>query len=766
MSSLLVPWLAFPAVLLVLSLGCGLLVERGAGTRLAGPLLLPAGFAGVVVVALFTTMSAATAPYTAPVAVLVAVAGFVLGGRALLDRRPDWWAVAAGAGVFAVYAAPVVLSGEATFPGYIKLDDDSTFLANLDRAMEHGRSLAGLEPSSYLATLQPHLAKGYPLGTVMPIGVGRDLVGGESLWLYHPAVAMTAAMLALTLYALVAGMVERRSIRALAAFVAAQSALLYGYALWGGLKEVAGAAAIALVSALVWPAVKAGTSARATLPLAVACAWLLGVLSSGALLWLLPALVAVLVLTLRREGAGALRRLGVLAGFGLTLSIPTLAAAPEFLSNRIFEFDYLANLLRPLKVGQLAGIWPAGDFRVTPPAAGPAYALIAVAVAAAAGAVVWTVRRRSWALPLYAAGAVASCLALFPFVTPWIEGKALAMAAPALPLAALTGAALLMASGRRVEGAALVVLVAGGVLWSNALQYRDVWLAPREQLAELADIGERYAGQGPALMTEFNPYGVRHLLRKLDAEGASELRSRPIPMRDGQTLPKGASGDVDQVDDTALRVYRTLVLRRSPYASRPPSDYGLVWAGRWYEVWQRDERSAPVREHVPGGDGLNPATTPACDEIARLADVAGKGGQVRSVERAGVVVAPVTGGQDADVVVTVPAAGRYGLWLGGTIPDPVEVSVDGIRLGEVRRHLGYPGQYVELGEADLTAGSHTVSLRYGGSPLAPGSGGSRFPTGPLVLSTSTADSPVTSLPAARARELCGKSLDWVEAVRG
>jgi hypothetical protein len=81
--------------------------------------------------------------------------------------------------VFAAYAAPIVLSGEATFPGYIKLDDDATFLANLDRAMEHGRSLAGLEPSSYLATLQPHLAKGYPLGTMMPVGVGPTSSGAS-----------------------------------------------------------------------------------------------------------------------------------------------------------------------------------------------------------------------------------------------------------------------------------------------------------------------------------------------------------------------------------------------------------------------------------------------------------------------------------------------------------------------------------------------------------------------------------------------------------
>ena len=83
------------------------------------------------------------------------------------------------------------------------------------------------------------------------------------------------------------------------------------------------------------------------------------------------------------------------------------------------------------------------------------------------------------------------------------------MAAPAVPVAALAACAPLFASGRRVEGAVLAALVTGGVLWSNALQYHDAWLAPREQLAELEGIGERFAGEGPALMTEFQPYGVQ-----------------------------------------------------------------------------------------------------------------------------------------------------------------------------------------------------------------------------------------------------------------
>ena len=33
-----------------------------------------------------------------------------------------------------------------------------------------------------------------------------------------------------------------------------------------------------------------------------------------------------------------------------------------------------------------------------------------------------------------------------------------------------------------------------------------------------------HAGDGPALETDYDPYGARHFLRKLDAEGASELR--------------------------------------------------------------------------------------------------------------------------------------------------------------------------------------------------------------------------------------------------
>ena len=46
-------------------------------------------------------------------------------------------------------------------------------------------------------------------------------------------------------------------------------------------------------------------------------------------------------------------------------------------------------------------------------------------------------------------------------------------------------------------------------------------------------------------MTEYQPYGVRHFLRELDPEGASELRRRLVRLRDGATLGKGAYANID-----------------------------------------------------------------------------------------------------------------------------------------------------------------------------------------------------------------------------
>src|SRR5215210_467659 len=287
--TLLVCWLVFPLLLAVLCLGCGLAVVRLSGTRRQAALLLPVGFAALVVIGLFATLTAATARLTVPVVLAVAAIGLA---SSLPRRRPsiDPWAVGSAVVVFSIFAAPVVFSGEATFAGYIKLDDTATFLAMLDRALEHGRSLEGLAPSSYEAALAFNLHF-YPLGSLLPLATGSVLTGQDAAWLFQPYLAFLGALLALVLYQLAGLIVSSRPLRATAAVLGSQAALLYGYSLWGGVKELAAAPLVALVAALTGSLLSSQRRRLAVVPLAVAGAALVGVLSIGAAAWLLPVLV-------------------------------------------------------------------------------------------------------------------------------------------------------------------------------------------------------------------------------------------------------------------------------------------------------------------------------------------------------------------------------------------------------------------------------------------------------------------------------------------
>ena len=210
------------------------------------------------------------------------------------------------------------------------------------------------------------------------------------------------------------------------------------------------------------------------------------------------------------------------AGLAL-LAIPAFVAAVDWLP-RIGAFDKetnLGNLIGPLSGFQLFGIWPSGDFRVHPHDSAPAYVLIALVIAAGVVGIWWAWERAAWELLAYVVIAGLGCALFLAVSSPWVAGKTLAMGSPAALAAALGGCAAGLAHKRVVEAAVAALAIAAGVLWSNTLQYHDVLLAPRGQLHELETIGHDFAGQGPALMTTYEPYGVRHFLRRLDPEGAS-----------------------------------------------------------------------------------------------------------------------------------------------------------------------------------------------------------------------------------------------------
>ncbi len=321
--------------------------------------------------------------------VALAVAGFALAwplGERVRAISP--WPVVGAFGVFLVFGAPVIFSGEAGFAGYIKLDDTSTWLAFTDHVLAYGHSTSGLAPSSYEATVQINLSAGYPLGTFIPLAVGRELTGTDPAWLFQPYMALMAAMMSLVFFELLRRVVPGVGARSALVFIAAQPALLVGYAYWGGVKEVATALLVALLAAAITALVRPGTSSslRAVAPAPIlAGAALIGVMGAGGAPWLLAIALAAAVLmavVVRRASAspepvapaGTLvrvyltRALVVAAGVAL-IGLPTVLASGSFFSpdqGPLTSGGELGNLIEALEPAQYAGPWPVGDFRVSP----------------------------------------------------------------------------------------------------------------------------------------------------------------------------------------------------------------------------------------------------------------------------------------------------------------------------------------------------------------------------------------------------------------
>jgi len=798
--SLILSWVLFPLVLGAIGAGWGVLTERIAGARVNDALILPLGLAAALVVSGTLTAFAATAPASVTVVAVGAVVGLIV---AWPGKRLSLWPLLAAVCVLLAYGAPVLLSGQDTFLGYIKLDDTATWFNIIDNVISHGRSVAGLPTSTYTSELIGRST--YPFGSFMLPGVARALTGIDIAWVFQPYLACCGAAVALCLYALMEPIVASARIRALLAFLAAQSALLYGYSLWGGVKELTAAFVLVLGAALA--AAAAGqrpARGRELLPLAIAAGALIQTLGVGAAGWVAPALALVAVpwfIRARRERALAASAISLawLAGLTAAFIVPVWRVLSGFLESDAGLFskgqpysEKLGNLIHPLSPFQLAGIWPVGDFRLTAPTLSSAL-LIAVVLLGAAAAVVLTARRRQFSITVYVAVALIGCGVLYVSgATPWVMGKALAISSPALLAAGLTGGTLLISRWERhragrAAGIIVVVALAGGVLWSNALAYHDATLAPRARLAELQHIGDLVAGKGPTFIDEYEKYAEKHFLRN----------GTPIQMDATGVVGELEVGELDSFPLSRLEPYRSIVIRRSPLESRPPSIYRLVWQGRYYQLWQRAAKpSRSVIEHVRLGE---PVATPACRQIRSLAHRAlGDHAQLIAYERPAPIVvpgdqtvwpnawihddaehtlAPTTPGQAVGHIAVAGVGQVYELWLDGSFDRGFEVSVDGRRVGSVKDQLSVLHEYVHIADVFLAAGVHTFVFTYPHADLAPGSGDQD----PLPSHSGVAREGFTTLaaialqpqsPAGKlievaprsAAQLCGRPLEWIELV--
>jgi hypothetical protein len=286
-------------------------------------------------------------------------------------------------------------------------------------------------------------------------------------------------------------------------------------------------------------------------------------------------------------------------------------------------------------------------------------------------------------------------------------------------------------------------------------------------------------------MTEYQPYGVRHFLRRLDAEGASELRYRQVRLRNGGRLSKGRYADVDAFRLGDLLVYRTLVLRRSPVASRPPSVYRLAYRGRWYDVWTHED-SRRVLEHLPLGSAVDPLGRARCSQVRALAARAYGAGEMLAVPHtreplavplagaraAGWSPAPHGGGQvvpwragSLTLDVDVSAPGTYTLWVGGSVRGSLRALVDGRTVGAIRDQINEPAMWSRVGGVRLDTGAHRLVLDLRRSGLRPGVTAEGLELGPVAL-TSSADPGLRAVAPGQAASLCGRRLDWIEVVAG
>jgi hypothetical protein len=828
--SLIPAWVLFPLVLAAIGAGWGAIVERAAGGRVDGALLLPLGLAGALVVAGTLTAFAGTAAAAVPVVAVGAAGGLVLVWRA--RRRIGRWPLLAAVGVLLVYGAPVILSGQATFTGFIKLDDTATWFNIVDHVMSHARSVSGELPSTYTLVYTGDVGPTYPLGAFMLPGLARALTEIDIAWVFQPYLACCAAAVALCLYALMAPLIASARIRALLAFVAAQSALLYGYSLWGGIKELTAAFLLALGVALAAAILmRRPPRWRELLPLAVAAGALIQTLGVGAAGWIAPALALLAGAWWwrgrRQEGLWpSVRSIAWLAGLTAIFVVPVWVVLGEDLGSAgggttfssLFSSGQstavkLGNLLHPLSAFQLAGVWPVEDFRLTAPTL-PSALFVGLVLIAAVAALVQSARRGRFGLAMYVTVALVGCGVIYlAGATPWVVGKTLAISSPALLVTALAGGGMLWSQwdSHRMAGAAgalVVVALAGGVLWSNILAYGDATLAPRARLAELQHIGELVANKGPTFVNDYEIYADRHFLRQGAPVEPAEYRIPSLPLRGGAILTKAAAADLDSFPLSTIEPYRSIVTPRSPSESRPPSTYKLVWQGRYYNLWQRPARPArTILEHVPLGESnvrpycgdaqdgsieplcsIDPVATPPCARILGLArQAASEHAALVAYQRPAPIVARgdqtlwpgawLHDGAEHSLTPTIPGtavghiavahAERYELWLGGSFSRGFEVSVDGRHVGTVKDELTNIDGYVPVAEVFLTAGIHTFTLTYPRANLTPGSAENGLTSlSAIALEPQSPSSELVEVAPQQAAQLCGRPLDWIESVTG
>ena len=795
----LAAWLLFPAVLYLVASGLGLLARRLVGAPSAPGLVAPAGCCLAVVVTLPVYKLGPTAPVAAALLALLALGGLLVARRDLRTSLAPRWPAVAGLMAYALFIAPVALSGHWTWMGYNFVNDTAVNMVMVDHVADHGlRPFEG--PSSTTGNLvNGTLGSRYPMGLHGLLAALHGLVAFLPLEaVYQPFIAALAALAAMALASLAAALGVRAGAAVAVGFLAVGANLTYQYAGHGAFKEIAMVLVLATAAALC----REASDRR----LALGSVGLLGaVLAAGVLVFSTAALpyaglfalllLAAVLLEAPPPRLVVIARAAALGAFVLVVAaLPGLADALAFGRSAAEYYRaegglsganstaFLGHLLRPLPLQEAVGIWPDPDYRV--PLSGVKAAGVAAAtvltVALALLAAGSELRRRRLGVALLVVPSLMTYLVAVPRLGPYAEAKLLVLLAPTVVFAAGVGAWRL---SRLSLPAGLVAagVLAGGILYSDALAYHSNRLAPVQRLEALEATVERVPADEPVLLAEWEEWGKYFARERSINVGPESFSPRPVDLIEYFSY-FGQSVDLDQLKPEYVESFPWVLTRRSPADSRPPSNFRLVEGGRWYELWRRDPALPAVTEHLALSRPHQPGAMAPCARIERLAR------RARGDER--LVAAPsgslaqfdytrrpplgwnpatpgtVTPGRPGDPEGSVwLRGGRYRAWVRGTSGRELEVFLDGRSIGETKG-VNNPGQWMPLPrEVDVAEGRHHVRLLRPGGDLSPGDGFAGE-LGPVAFEPAGRASLVEVAPARARERLCGRAWDWVELVDG
>jgi hypothetical protein len=786
-----------PAVVWVLCLGCGLAVERLLRVRLSNAVLLPLGLC-VCLVAVFPGYSAGIGDALAiPLLLVIAIAGLMLARGGLLNRVNPGWPGVAGIAIYLLYMLPVVVYGHWTWSGYDFVNDTAFEMLLADHIKTFGITLGNTPNSTARDFVSAYLGSGYPLGTQSLLGTLSGMTGTDVAILYQSFISCLAALGAVALATFTRGLLDARK-AALVGFAAMAANLTYQYALQGNIKEIGLLCTICTTLALAREAMRISKPYAGAVLLAIAGAAAIVSYNIVAVPYLGAFVLFLAVGTIiARRKPPSMRWAGPVAlGVAVTmvLSIPVVGTFSTFFNIAHSTqgatgvgATAIGQLLRKLPLSQISGVWLSGEYRVSIAAHG-AGLLTALAsgtiLVALAPAIIYALWRREPTL-LMAAGMVGLVLLIvFPRVSPYAQGKLLAMSSPFVVLIALAG--FLSMRGRWVGRLGLLGSIALllGILVSDMAAYAHDRVAPTAQIEAMSAVASHFAGQGLVLWNENEEYS-KYFARNTKIDGPYE----PFTPYQVQTLKPisfyGRYFDLDEQTLASVERFPILVMRRAPDASRPPSNYKLVYKNAYYEGWRR-QSTPKVLAHLPLQQTYSSSAAVSCLALKSFirtaprdstllfaltpeerwfeiaSDTTRAGEWPPDPEQPGSVFTN-SGGQ-AEGAVRLKTGGRYEVWVQGDFPRPIEAEVDHKVVGSVSGTNTH-GQWQKAATIQLGQGSHVlgVSKASGHRHLGPGEWG--IGTIGAIAVRQRGPERLIGVPLSEYRRFCGVQADWVELVQ-